>query len=150
MTNTIAEDCQIDPSVRIIARGDVRIGSRTRIFRGGELLGPIDIGSAVFINRDVYIRPNTTIGDRVNVGPFVRFITDAHEIGPKSRRAGAVRYDPITVGNGSWIGASVTILGGVSIGEGAIVAAGSVVISDVLPNTLVGGVPAALIRHLPE
>ena len=147
MTVDISEDCVIDPSVRIFGEG-IRIGSRTKIYRGGELLGPVDIGSAVFINRDAYIRPNTTIGDRVNLGPFVRLITDAHEIGPASRRAGAVRYDPITIGAGTWIGAAATVLGGVSIGAGAVVAAGAVVVSDVPANTVVAGVPARVVRAL--
>lgn len=149
MAATISEDCVIDSSVRILGDG-VRIGARTKIYRGGELLGPITIGSGVFINRDAYIRPNTTIGNRVNLGPFVRLITDAHEIGPASRRAGAVRYDPIKIGDGAWIGASVTVLGGVSIGSGAIVAAGALVIADVPPNTVVGGVPAAIIRAIDQ
>lgn len=109
-----------------------------------------NVGTAVFINRDVYIRPNTTIGNRVNIGPFVRLITDAHEVGTAYRRAGAVSYDPITIGDGAWIGASVTVLPGVNIGKGAIVAAGAVVVSDVPPHTLVGGVPAAKIRELPD
>jgi acetyltransferase-like isoleucine patch superfamily enzyme len=51
----------------------------------------------------------------------------------------------ITIEDGVWIGGNVTILGGVNVGEGAIVAAGAVVTGDVLPYSIVGGVPA---RHL--
>lgn len=150
MATEIASDCVIASSVRISDGPDVRIGSLTKILRGGELLGPIDIGSRVYINRDVYIRPNTTIGDRVNIGPFVRLITDTHEIGPPARRAGPGRFDPITIGDGVWIGAAVTVLGGVTIGAGAVVAAGAVVTADVPPNTIVGGVPARVIRSLDD
>ncbi|MFB8145828.1 DapH/DapD/GlmU-related protein [Microbacterium sp. NPDC056003] len=150
MTTEIAEDCVISPSARFLGNEPVRIGARTKILRGGEFLGPIDIGVGVYINRDAYVRPNTSIGDRVNIGPFVRLVTDTHEIGPASRRAGKGRFDPITIGDGAWIGAAVTVVGGVSIGAGAVVAAGAVVVSDVPPNTLVGGVPARVIRSLDE
>lgn len=138
---------QIDPSVRLMGR-DVVIGDGTRIYRHGEILGPVRIGADVFINTGVYIRPHTTIGDRVNLGPFVRLITDTHDIGPRKRRAGAGRNDPITIGEGTWIGAGVIVVGGVTIGAGAVVAAGAVVTSDVPSDTLVGGVPARVIRRL--
>lgn len=139
--------CKIDPTVRFLGEG-IRIGSGSKVLRGSELLGPIEIGADVFINRDAYIRPNTTIGDRVNLGPFVRLITDDHKIGSRERRAGPVSYKPIKIGDGAWIGASVTIVGGVTIGEGAVVAAGAIVVRDVPPNTLVGGVPASFIKAL--
>ena len=150
MTSGVAEigaGCVIDPSVRLMGK-DVRIGAHTKIWRGGEFLGPVEVGAGVFINRDVYVRPNTQIGDRVNIGAFVRLITDSHQIGPANRRAGAVSFEPIVIGAGAWIGAAVTIVGGVTVGEGAIVAAGAVVTDDVPPNTLVGGVPARVIRAL--
>ncbi|WP_430645995.1 acyltransferase [Agromyces sp. GXS1127] len=108
----------------------------------------MEIGSDVFINTGSYIRPHTTIGDRVNLGPYVRLITDTHDIGPRSRRAGAGRKDPIRIGDGAWIGAGAIVVGGVTIGPGAVVAAGAVVTADVPADTLVGGVPARVIRRL--
>lgn len=146
MTIEVGANCRIDPSVRLL--GDVTIGDRTTIYRGGEFLGPIAIGDEVFINRDLYARPGTTIGNRVNIGPFVRLVTDTHDIGTHRKRAGAGRNDPITIGDGSWIGAGVLIVGGVTIGAGAIVAAGAVVTADVPDDALVGGVPARVIRML--
>ncbi len=128
--------------------GEISVGDRTTIYRGGELLGPVTIGNDVFINRDVYIRPMTTIGDRVNIGPFVRLITDTHEIGEHRKRAGAGRNDPISVGDGTWIGAGAIVVGGVTIGAGAVIAAGSVVATDVPDDVLVGGVPARVLRQL--
>ncbi|MDI6943123.1 DapH/DapD/GlmU-related protein [Microbacterium barkeri] len=152
---TIAEDAVVDPSVKLLHRDgdrdgvrDIMIGAATRIYRGTEITGPVRIGEDVFINRDAYIRPGTTIGDRVNIGPFVRLITDTHEIGGPERRAGAVRHDPIEIGDGTWIGAATTILSGVRIGSGCVVAAGSVVTKNVPANTVVGGVPAKIIRRL--
>lgn len=143
----VGDGCVIHASVRFIGEGII-VGDHTKIYRDGEFLGPVRIGAGVFINRDAYVRPNVTIGDRVNLGPFVRLISDGHEIGSASRRAGAVTFEPITIGDGAWIGAASTVLGGVTIGAGAIVAAGAVVISDVPENTLVGGVPARIIRAL--
>ncbi|GAA3653094.1 acyltransferase [Microbacterium marinilacus] len=148
---TIADDAVVDPSVRLLHRDgdrDIAIGARTRIYRGTEILGPVDIGDDVFVNRDAYIRPGVRLGDRVNLGPFVRLITDTHEIGGHDKRAGAVRHDPIVVGAGTWIGAAATVVAGVTIGAGCIVAAGAVVTSDVPDDTLVGGVPATRIRRL--
>lgn len=89
-----------------------------------------------------------TIGARCDIAPEVSFITGTHEPGNVSRRAGVDTARPIRVGDGCWLGTRVTVLGGVTIGDGAIVAAGAVVTKDVPPNTLVGGVPARVIRFL--
>ncbi|WP_051171956.1 DapH/DapD/GlmU-related protein [Microbacterium indicum] len=147
----IGDDARIDKRVQFNHNDEVtiRVGDRAKFYRGTEFTGPVTVGDDVFINRDAYIRPHTTIGDRVNIGPFVRLVTDTHEIGPAERRAGAVRHDPIVIGDGSWIGASATIVGGVTIGSGSIVAAGAVVTEDVPDNVIVGGVPAKTLRTLP-
>lgn len=150
MTVIIGEDAVIDPGAHLLndESTEIRIGRRTRIYRGSELLAPVVVGDDAFINRDAYIRPGTVIGDRVNLGPFVRLITDTHDIGPAERRAGAVRHDPIAIGDGTWIGASVTVLAGVSIGRGCVVAAGAVVVDDLPDNSLAAGVPARVLRRL--
>ncbi|WP_373460587.1 acyltransferase [Arthrobacter oryzae] len=128
--------------------GPVSIGRDVFVSRNADILGPVTIGNNVFISRDCYIRKETTIADKVSIGPFVRIITDGHEIGFPEQRAGDSRVEPISIGEGTWIGASVTILGGVTIGAGSVIAAGSLVRSNVAPNTLVGGVPARFIRSL--
>lgn len=146
----VGRGSKIDKSVTIMHREErpVTIGAGVRMYRGSEILGPVTIGDRAFINRDAYIRPNTTIGSNVNIGPFVRFVSDTHDVGPAARRAGAVRFDPIVIGDGCWIGAGAIILAGVTIGAGAVVAAGAVVNRDVPANTAVGGVPARFIREL--
>ncbi|MBP2437575.1 acyltransferase [Microbacterium amylolyticum] len=146
----IGEDAQIDSSVRMLHNASVtiRIGDRTKIYRGSEITGSVTIGDEVFINRDAYIRPKTTIGNRVNLGPFVRLVSDTHDIGPASKRAGTPRHDPIVIGDGTWIGAGATVLAGVTVGSGVIVAAGAIVTEDVPDGVLVGGIPARIIREL--
>jgi len=147
---TVADGCTIAPTVHFMSTSErtISIGQRTNIYRGTEITGPVSIGNGCLINRDGYIRSNTTIGNSVMVGPFTRFVTDSHDLGPAAKRGGANKWPPIIVGDGTWIGASVTILGGVTIGSGCVVAAGAVVVSDVPDNALVGGVPAKVIRML--
>ena len=127
---------------------EIFIGELTNIYRNFEIMGPVTIGSRSFINRDAYIRSHVTIGNEVSIGPFVRLITDSHEIGASSHRAGKNKADPIHIGDGCWVGAGATILGGVHVGRGSVVAAGSVVVSDVPENVLVAGVPARIVRTL--
>lgn len=151
MSLTVGERSKISSRVKFSHSEDrpIVVGDGAYFFRGSEILGPVTIGKNVFINRDAYIRPNTTIGDNVRIGPFVRLISDTHEVGPSTRRAGKSRFDPIVIGDGTWIGAAVTVIGGVSIGKGCIIAAGAVVTRDIPDNTMVGGVPARHIRDLP-
>lgn len=89
-----------------------------------------------------------TIGDWVMVSDGVTLTTDTHDIGPPGRRMGFPKSRPVTIGNGAWIQRKAFIAG-VNIGDGAIVAAGAIVTKDVPPNTLVGGIPARVIRELP-
>ena len=74
--------------------------------------------------------------------------TSSHVIGTPERRAGRLKPEPVRIGHGAWIASRAVILPGVEVGEGAIVAAGAVVARSVAPNTLVGGIPARVIRHL--
>ncbi|MFV3517292.1 DapH/DapD/GlmU-related protein, partial [Mycobacterium tuberculosis] len=76
------------------------------------------------------------------------FVTGSHDLGPASRRAGTEKALPITIGDGCWIGARCTVLGGATIGAGTIVAAGAVVVGPLPPNVLAAGVPAAVKRVL--
>ena len=114
--------------------------------------GNVQIGSRCFINTDVSIdaAAPVTIGDCVAIGNHVVITTSNHEIGDSQYRAGPLKLEPVTIEDGAWIAARVTMLPGVTIGAGAVVAAGAVVTRDVPANTLVGGVPAKLIRTLEE
>ena len=142
----------VDPSTILISgeNATIRIGDNTQVWRGGEWTGPVNVGRRVFINQGSYLRPLVTIGDDVSLGPFVRLITDTHEIGYKSRRTGTPRKDPIKIGDGTWIGAGATVMGGVTIGKKVIVAVGAVVNRDVPDNVVVAGVPARIVRHIQD
>ena len=69
-----------------------------------------------------------------------------HDLDPTNRQS--MSYAPIHIGKNVWIGANATVLAGVTIGDGAVVAAGAVVTKDVEPNTIVGGVPAKVIKKI--
>lgn len=146
----IGERARIDPTVKFVTNNgkEARIGDRAKLVGETELVSPFVIGKDVFINRGAYIRPYVTIGDRVNIGPFAKLITDTHEIGSAKRRAGKTVFPPIVIEDGAWIGAAATVIGGVTIGRGSIVAAGAVVTKDVPPNTVVAGVPARVVKDL--
>ena len=121
-------------------RGPGRIQDRLRI--GPENV--INVGCTFELNADV------TTGERVSIGPDVMFLTSSHRIGSPYRRSGVTKTAPIRVGSGAWVGARCLILPGVTIGEGAVIAAGSVVSRDVKPHSLVGGTPAqVLVDRLP-
>lgn len=148
----VGKGANIAPNVILMANpqnNPIEIGENTKILRDAEWIGPIKVGTGCYFNKGSYIRAQVTIGNDVLVGPFVKFVTDSHELGPSTKRGGPIYRTPISVGNGVWIGADVTIVGNVSIGDGAIVAAGSLVNKDVPANTLVGGVPAKHIKDLP-
>lgn len=74
------------------------------------------------------------------------FATLNHGLSPKDRRS--TYPAPIVLGRNVWVGANVTILQGVTIGDNSVVAAGAVVTKDVPPNTVVGGVPARVIKTI--
>ncbi len=87
------------------------------------------------------------IADDVMIGPNVSIITSGHPIEPSERRTFAIGK-PIVIERNVWIAAGATIIGGVTVGENSVVAAGSVVTRDVPPSTLVGGNPARVIRSI--
>jgi hypothetical protein len=109
------------------------------------------IGRNVFINQNCtfYDLGGIDIADDVMIGPNVSIITSGHPVEPSRRRAFTIAK-PIVIERNVWIAAGATIIGGVTVGENSVVAAGSVVTRDVPPNTLVGGNPARLIRPIAD
>lgn len=113
-----------------------------------------DCGKNIFIGKNVFINSGCRfqdqggikIGDGVLIGHNVVLATINHDIDPSKRSD--MKLAPIVIGNNVWIGANATILPGVTIGDGAIIAAAAVVTKDVPTNVIVGGIPAKIIKRI--
>lgn len=155
----------------------IEIGEKTRILHGCHLIasrGVIKIGRNVHLNRNVILYSERsgsviTIGDGTEIndgsgfygcgkievgentlfGPAVKVIAYTHNFSDEHRLIKDQGLTPkdVVIGNNCWIGANAVILPGVTIGNGAIVAAGAVVSKDVAENMIVGGVPAKPIKR---
>jgi len=122
-------------SINILGCGELRIGQDTWL--GHECL--------------LVASASIKIGARCDLAPQVTLITGSHELGNSARRAGKGISLPIAIGDGCWIGARSTILGGAVIGSGSIVAAGSLVRpGEYPPDSLLAGVPAMVKKSLPQ
>lgn len=111
---------------------------------------PVTIGRNCIINMDVTVDGvgGLYMGERSGLAVGATILTGTHDIGGPGQRWGDLRSLPVRIGDGVWVGANATVLPGVTIGDGSIVAAGAVVTEDVAPNTVVAGVPARLVRKL--
>ena len=110
----------------------------------------ITVGKGVFINMGCKFQDQggIFIGNGVLIGHNVVLATLNHAMSPNQRSTMIPK--PIHIGENVWIGSNSTILPGVTIGDGSIVAAGAVVTKDVPENTIVGGVPAKVMRYIKE
>lgn len=108
----------------------------------------ITIGKNVFVNACCHFQDHggVTLGDDCLIGHNVVFATLNHGLSPQERTS--MYPAPIVLGKNVWVGSNSTILQGVTIGDNAVIAAGSVVTKDVPANTIVGGVPAKRIRSI--
>ncbi len=157
----IADKCFVLNSLKQSQKAE-----RQKLFR--ELLGSVgesfsilspfrcDLGFNIHIGENFIANYNllildeaeVRIGDNVMIGPNCSLITVTHHPDALERNKGLMRGLPITIGNNVWIAANVVVLPGVTIGDNAIVGAGSVVTKDVEPNTVVAGNPAKFIRKI--
>ena len=110
----------------------------------------ITIGKDVFINSGCHFQDQggIEIGDGALIGHNVVLATINHDLNPKENRKN--HYAAIKIGAHVWIGSNATILPGVTIGDYAVVAAGAVVTRDVPAMTVVGGVPARVLKTIQE
>ena len=129
------------------------VGQNVLIRDGCALLHAdgIKIGTNVSIQPQCYLDGygSIVIGDNVSIAHGVSILSFTHNFDKKDiniKDQGSTKQ-PIKIGNNVWIGAKATILGNVTIGDNSIIGAGAVVTHDVEPNTIVGGVPAKLIRN---
>lgn len=129
-------DREIDESVAVFTPLYINYGKHTKI------------GKNVFINFNCTFLDlgGITIEDNVLIGPNVSILSEGHPVLPKDRHSLVPKA--IHIKKNAWIGAGATILQGVTIGENAIVAAGAVVSKNVPNNTIVGGIPAKIIKTI--
>lgn len=130
-----------------------QVGRNPTIYSGVWIrpIKGLHLGDNVSIGKDVIITTagTVTVGHNVMIGHGSKIISANHVIPPGR---GQIRFagheaKPVVIEDDVWIAAQVVILPGVRIGEGAVVAAGAVVTRDVPPFTIVGGVPARILRH---
>ncbi|WP_038172574.1 DapH/DapD/GlmU-related protein [Verrucomicrobium sp. BvORR106] len=127
---------EIDASTAIFPPFHVNYGRHTKI------------GKRVFINFDCVFLDlgGITIEDDVFIAPRVSLLTEGHPVSPENRHS--LTAAPVLIKRNAWIGANATVMQGVTIGENAVVAAGAVVTKDVPDNTIVGGVPARILKSI--
>lgn len=112
----------------------------------------IEVGENFFANYNLTVLDvgKVTIGDNVQIAPNVSIYTAGHPLHPDSRNSGYEYGIPITIGDSVWIGGNVVILPGVTIGDNAVIGAGSVVNRDIPSNSLAAGNPCRVIREITE
>jgi acetyltransferase-like isoleucine patch superfamily enzyme len=127
---------EIDESVAVFTPLYINYGKHTKI------------GKNVFINFDCVFLDlgGIAIEDNVLIAPKVSLLSEGHPVPPNERQSLVPGH--IHIRKNAWIGAGATILPGVTVGENAVVAAGAVVSKDVPANTIVGGVPAKIIKTI--
>lgn len=127
---------EVDESVAVFTPLFINYGKHTKI------------GKNVFINFDCVFLDlgGITIEDNVLIAPKVSLLSEGHPLLPGNRQSLVPGH--IYIKKNAWIGAGATILPGVTISENAVVAAGAVVLKDVAANTVVGGIPAKIIKEI--
>lgn len=112
----------------------------------------IEIGENFFANMNCVILDGAKVsfGDNVFIAPNCGFYTAGHPLDVERRNQGLEYAYPITVGNNVWIGANVSVLPGVSIGDNSVIGAGSVVTRSIPANVLAAGNPCRVIREITD
>jgi len=145
----ISLGCKFETPRSMTFSGNISIGRNSFFSSNG---GTIIIGNNAAFNSNVHINSSTggkiIIGDNVMVGPNVVMRTANHKFDnasiPMNMQGHSIQ--DIIIENNVWIAANVVVLGGVKIGTGSIIAAGSVVTKDVPANVIAGGIPAIILK----
>ena len=138
-----------------IIQGDGKINIGKNLMSNGPLYiksvgsGVINIGSNCYFNHNCSL----TGAEKINIGNNCMFannlvIIDHDHVFDSNGAKEGIKSSPVNIGNNGWCGAGVTVLKGVSIGDGAVIAAGSVVTKDIPGHTLAAGVPAEVKKAL--
>lgn len=111
----------------------------------------LHLGDNVYINFGLSMVDDADIGSSTMLGPNVSLITTNHLIAPEFRKKKRYQYIlPIHIEENCWLGANVTVLPGVTIGENSVIGAGSVVTHDIPANVVAIGVPCKVLREINE
>ncbi len=110
----------------------------------------VSLGAGTFLNFGCQLADvaEIVLGEAVQVGPYVQFLTPIHPVDPVARRDRWERAAPIRVEDNVWIGGGAIVLPGVTIGADTVVGAGAVVTKDLPPRVLAVGNPARLVRQV--
>lgn len=153
----ISEDVKLGQNVKIFDFVNLygcEIGNNTKVGTFVEIQKGAKIGNNCKISSHTFICEGVTVEDNVFIGHNVTFINDPYPRSTTSEGALQTENDwvciPTLVKKGASIGSSATILCGITVGENAIVGAGSVVTHDVPANTIVAGNPARVLRTVGE
>jgi len=157
LTATIPPGTGLRLRPRVYRLAGVRVGAgtviagRVRLSGAGRPAERLHIGPNCFINDQVWFNlgGDVTIQEGVSIGMECLVLTETHELAGPTARAGSAVTESVVIERGAWLGARVTLLPGVTVGSGSVVAAGSVVPASLPPNVLAAGVPARVIRSLP-
>ena len=148
--SSIIEATEIGSGVTIwqyvVILSGAKIGNDVNICSHCFIEGDVEIGNRVTIKNGVQLWNGIKVEDNVFIGPNVTFSNDRY---PRSKNE-MYEQEKIIVRNGASIGAGAVILPGISIGDSAIIGAGSVVTKDVEPYTIVAGNPAKIKRYIHE
>jgi len=155
--HAVAEDVKLGENVRLsmfINLYGCEIGDETKIGAFVEIQKNVSIGKRCKISSHTFICEGVTIEDNVFVGHGVTFVNDSY---PRATSPGGSlqteddwKVEFTVIRRGASIGSGATILSNISIGENAVVGAGSVVTKDVPPNTIVAGNPAKVLRYIEQ
>jgi maltose O-acetyltransferase len=125
---------------------DIEVRSPVYVDYGSNIV----IGTGVFINYGCQLADvaRITIGDHVQIGPYVQILTPLHPLEAGRRRDKWETARPISIGDNVWLAGGVIVSGGVTIGADTVVGAGSVVTRDLPAGVLAAGSPAKVVRSL--
>lgn len=112
----------------------------------------IEVGENFFANYNFVVLDvgKVRIGENVQIAPNVSIYTAGHPVHPQSRNSGYEYGIDITIGNNVWIGGNACIMPGVTIGDNAVIGAGSIVTKDILDNVIAAGNPCRVLRKITE
>ncbi len=142
----LGKDSVIEEGTTI--QGALTLGEMAIIGKRVSIEGPVTLGYGATLREGCIAISHTTLEDWVGISSNVHFITFTHDIGDITRRVGKIKFKPILVRAGTWIGTRTTVLPGVTIGVGCVIGAGSLVTADIPDNSLAIGRPAQVIRKL--